>query len=94
MNTSHASPVGAIGAVTSTGARIPGDMRELLLRPDCLCIAQRPTSSNQQLSNCSYEPLYRNEPMLTDVTIAIFLWLYEAMDPEREPRIRQFLERM
>jgi hypothetical protein len=30
MNTSHASPVGAIGAVTSTGARIPGDMKELL----------------------------------------------------------------
>ena len=26
----HASPVGAVGAVTSTGARGPGDMRELL----------------------------------------------------------------
>ena len=34
MTTSHASPIGAVGAegaVTSTGARVPGDMRELLL---------------------------------------------------------------
>ena len=33
MTTSHASPVGAVGAVgvvTSTGARVPGDMREIL----------------------------------------------------------------
>jgi hypothetical protein len=28
---SHASPVGAVGVVTSTGARGPGDMREYLL---------------------------------------------------------------
>jgi hypothetical protein len=27
----HTSPVGAVGAVTSTGARGPGDMRECLL---------------------------------------------------------------
>ena len=31
MTTSHASPVGAVGAVTSTGARGPGDMIEHLL---------------------------------------------------------------
>jgi hypothetical protein len=31
MTTSHASPVGAVGAVTSTGSRGPGDMREHLL---------------------------------------------------------------
>ena len=30
MTTNHASLVGADGAVTSTGARVPGDMRELL----------------------------------------------------------------
>jgi hypothetical protein len=30
VTTSHASPVGAFGAVTSRGARVPGDMRELL----------------------------------------------------------------
>jgi hypothetical protein len=29
--TNHASLVEAEGAVTSTGARVPGDMRELLL---------------------------------------------------------------
>ena len=29
MNTNHASPVGAVGVVTLTGARVPGDMREL-----------------------------------------------------------------
>ena len=31
MTTNHASLVGAEGAVTLTGARVPGDMRELLL---------------------------------------------------------------
>ena len=31
MTTNHASLVGAEGVVTSTGARVPGDMRELLL---------------------------------------------------------------
>jgi hypothetical protein len=31
MTTNHASPVGAEGVVTLTGARVPGDMRELLL---------------------------------------------------------------
>ena len=30
MTTSHASPVGAMGAVTLTGALSPGDMREHL----------------------------------------------------------------
>jgi hypothetical protein len=30
MTTNHASLVAAEGAVTSTGARVPGDMRELL----------------------------------------------------------------
>ena len=30
MTTNHASLVGAEGVVTSTGARVPGDMRELL----------------------------------------------------------------
>ena len=30
MTTNHASLVGAEGAVTLTGARVPGDMRELL----------------------------------------------------------------
>ena len=30
MTTNHASPVGAEGTVTLTGARVPGDMRELL----------------------------------------------------------------
>jgi hypothetical protein len=31
MTVSHASLVGAKGAVTSTGTRVPADMRELLL---------------------------------------------------------------
>jgi hypothetical protein len=31
MTTNHGSLVGAEEAVTSTGARVPGDMRELLL---------------------------------------------------------------
>lgn len=31
MSTNHASFVGAEGVVTLTGARVPGDMRELLL---------------------------------------------------------------
>ena len=30
MTTNHVSLVGAVGAVTLTGARVPGDMRELL----------------------------------------------------------------
>jgi hypothetical protein len=30
MTTNHASLVGSEGVVTSTGARVPGDMRELL----------------------------------------------------------------
>jgi hypothetical protein len=30
MTTNHASPVGAEGKVTLTGAIVPGDMRELL----------------------------------------------------------------
>jgi hypothetical protein len=30
MTTSHTSPVGAVGAVTLTEARSPGDMRERL----------------------------------------------------------------
>ena len=30
MTTNHASLVEAVGAVTLTGARVPGDMRELL----------------------------------------------------------------
>ena len=31
MTTNHASPVGTEGMVTLTEARVPGDMRELLL---------------------------------------------------------------
>ena len=31
MTASHASHVGTVGVVTWTGARVPGDMRELLL---------------------------------------------------------------
>jgi hypothetical protein len=31
VNTNHDSPVGAEGAVTSTGTRVPRDMREFLL---------------------------------------------------------------
>jgi hypothetical protein len=31
VTTNHASLVGAEGVVTSTGATVPGDMRELLL---------------------------------------------------------------
>jgi hypothetical protein len=30
MTTSHVSTVRAVGAVTSTGARVPGDMKETL----------------------------------------------------------------
>ena len=62
VTTNHASPVGAVGEVTLTGVRVPGDTRELLpshvgeLSPPGPGVPQPSSTGDQTVCVCSPMP--------------------------------------
>ena len=83
MTKSYASPVGGVGAVTSKGARGPGDMREHLLShvgelsPPGSTGVQ--TSARLETKLYVYRPLPHNEPSLQ---LLIHSCLYQSLGGE------------